>query len=322
MIAMRVVFMGTPEFSVPTLKALVAAGHEVVLAVSQPDRPSGRGLAAKPTPVKKAALDLGIPIAQYESLKEPEFRKRIEEIQPDAIAVAAYGKILPKWLLDLPKFGCLNVHASLLPKYRGAAPIQRALMNGESETGVTIMKMDEGMDTGDVLLARRVEVGPDVTAGELTAILADVGAKAMIKAFDLLAKGEAKFSPQDHSAATYAPKVEKEEAEIDWTKPCSKIRNLVRALNPSPGAFTRMRGVRVKIFRAREVAREDFGAVPVAELEPGTIAALDRGGNPVALCGGGGLSLVEVQPEGKRPMSGAEFVRGRHAAVGDRFGHD
>lgn len=319
---MRVVFMGTPEFSVPTLKALVEAGHEVVLAVSQPDRPAGRGLAARPTPVKKAALALGVPVAQFESLKELEFRKRIEEVEPDAIAVAAYGKILPKWLLDAPRFGCLNVHASLLPKYRGAAPIQRALMNGEKETGVTIMKMDEGMDTGDVLLVKKVAVGPDTTAGELSTELANAGAKAMAEALDLLARGEAKFSPQNHAAATYAPKIEKEEAEIDWAKPCAEIKNLVRALNPSPGAFTGIRGMRVKVFRVGEATPRDFEAAAVGALEPGTIAALDPDGNPITLCAGGVLSLLEVQPAGKRPMSGAEFVRGRYAAVGDRFGHD
>lgn len=319
---MRVVFMGTPEFSVPTLKALVAAGHEVVLAVSQPDRPAGRGLATRPTPVKEAALAMGIPVAQFESLREPEFRKRIEEIEPDAIVVAAYGKILPKWLLDAPRFGCLNVHASLLPKYRGAAPIQRALMNGEKETGVTIMKMDEGMDTGDVLLARKVQVGPDTTAGELSAELANAGAQAMAEALDLLARGEAKFSPQDHAAATYAPKIEKEEIRIDWTRPCREIKNLVRALNPSPAAFTEIRGLRVKVLRVREAALEEFDIGARGELEPGTVVALDSEGNPAVLCAGGAASLLEVQPSGKRPMSGAEFVRGRYAAVGDRFGHD
>ncbi|MCL5292795.1 MAG: methionyl-tRNA formyltransferase [Actinobacteria bacterium] len=317
---MRLVFMGTPGFSVPTLKALVSGGHNVLLAVSQPDRPGGRGLALRPTPVKAAAVALGVPVAQPETLKDPDFGRNLEEIELDAIIVAAYGKILPKWLLGLPKEGCLNVHASILPAYRGAAPIQRALMDGVEETGVTIMRMDEGMDTGDILLVREISVGPGETAGELSARLSEIGAEAMVEALDRLAKGMLDRTHQDHTRATYAPKVGKEEAGIDWSASCRRIKNLVRALNPVPGAFTSVHGRRVKVFQVAEVRKDALGGFEA--LENGTVVDFKSDAGPVVLCKDGAVALTEVQPAGKRAMSGVEFMRGRYVAVRDRFGHD
>lgn len=324
---MKIVFMGTPDFAVPTIKALVQAGHDVELVVSQPDRPVGRGLETKPTPIKKVAQDLGLAVVQPETLKDPEIRERLETISPEAIVVAAYGKILPKWLLDLPKEGCLNVHGSILPAYRGAAPIQRALMDGVEETGITIMRMDEGMDTGDMLLVRKLPVGPDETAGELTLRMAEAGAKAMVETLDKLSLGELEVTPQDSTKATYAPKVEKEDAAIDWSASCVKIKNLVRAMNPSPGAYTTMNDRRVKILKVKavdvaEYLDRDTRGTPATgwRVAPGLVVALDADLGPIVACGDGALALVELQPAGKRAMSGAEFTRGRYVAKGDRFG--
>ncbi|MHB0975652.1 MAG: methionyl-tRNA formyltransferase [Candidatus Aquicultorales bacterium] len=316
---MRVIFMGTPDFSVPTLKALHAAGHDIALVVSQPDKPVGRGLKTKPTPVRQEAEDLGLPLEQPEGLKDEVFRRKLESIAPDVIVVAAFGRILPKWLLDLPKQGCLNVHGSILPGYRGAAPIQRAVMDGVKETGVTIMRMDEGMDTGGMFLVAATDVGPEETAGEVYERLARMGAEAMVEVLDRLSRGAIEPQPQDEALATYAPKIEKSEGEIDWGAPTRHIADLVRGLNPAPVAYTYLGGRRVRVHRARPVETGKFPKETGAA--PGTVVALHEEG-PVVACGDGTVVLTEVQPEGKKIMAGSDYARGRYVRPGDRYGHD
>lgn len=305
--------MGTSAFAVPTLEALVNAGHEIVAVVTQPDRPSGRGQAVRVSPVKRVAVDLGIPIFQPEKIREESSVSRVRSYMPlDAIVVAAFGQIIPQSILDLPKYGSINVHASLLPSYRGAAPIQHAIMAGETKTGVTTMLMDAGLDTGDILLQREVDIGPRETAGELQDRLAVVGAELLIETLGRIERGEVTPTPQDNSQATLAKSLKREDGRIDWQRPASEIVNLVRALTPRPGAFTVLDGTEIKVIRA------EAEAVPSKGAGPGEIIAIGQDDVTVA-AGEGAVRLIEVQPENRRKMGAGEFARGMRLKPGTRF---
>ncbi len=311
----RLVFAGTPEFACPSLEALARAGHAILLVISQPDRPSGRGQQLKPPPVKTAALRLGLPIEQPEGIDSPAVRSRLAELSADAVVVVAYGQKIPPWLLSLPPLGCLNVHASLLPRYRGAAPIQRAVMNGDTETGVTIMRLDEGWDTGPLLCQRRVAIRPEDDAGALHDRLAAAGADLLCEALAGLAAGTVRAAAQDETRATRAPKLKPEEMRLDWSAPAARIQNLVRALAPAPLAETFHAGRRLQIMR---VMRPE-AAGPAAEAAPGTVIAVRRDGVLVQT-GSGPLLLLEVKPANGRPMPAAAYARGHHLLPGAQLG--
>jgi methionyl-tRNA formyltransferase len=306
---MRIVFAGTPDFAVPALEAVAAAGHQVAAAITQPDRPAGRGLTAAASPVKQAAARLGIPVLQPASLKAPDAQDEIRRLAPDALVVAAYGLILPQSVLDLPRLGAINIHASLLPRWRGAAPIHRALLAGDRETGISIMRMEAGLDTGPVLLREAVAILPDDTAGTLHDKLAALGARLVVAALDGLAHGTLSATPQPAAGVTYAAKLEKHEARIDWTRSAADIERQVRAFNPSPGATARVRGTEVKIWRTAAV--DGAG-------EPGAVIAIDPGGITVR-CGTGALRLEELQRAGGRRLPARDLLRGFPLAVGERF---
>jgi methionyl-tRNA formyltransferase len=303
--------MGTPELAIPTLEALIKSSHKVRLVVTQPDRPAGRHLKIRPTPVKIFALKKGLPLMQPSSLKESEFGEYLKGLKPEAIIVFAYGKLIPKWLLELPRYGCLNIHASLLPKYRGAAPIQRAIMNGERVTGLTIMKMDEGLDTGDIILQKKIDILETDTSGTLAQKMANEAPKLVLTALVGLEEGKLKPQPQDHRKATLAPKIDKEEMQIDWHKPAYEIRNLIRALNPRPGAFTLINGRRLKIWSV-EVIKEQAG-------DPGRVIKIDKNRGPIVAAAEQSLLLTEVQPENRAKMAGSEFIRGYRLKEGVKF---
>lgn len=306
-----IVFMGTPAFAVPSLERLAASRHRIAGVVCQPDRPAGRGQRKQAPPVKEAALRLGLPVAQPERIRGEEFLSTLREWKPDLIAVAAYGRILPPAVLQLPRLGCINVHASLLPRYRGAAPIPWAILHGEPETGVTIMQMNEGLDEGDILLQRATPIGPEETAGELGARLAVLGAELLLEAVEGLAAGGLRGTPQDHAAATFAPMIRKEDARIDWSRSAVDLARAVRAFHPWPVAFTFLGGRRVRIHRARPVAAD------LSPAEPGEI--VEAGDTVVVGTGKGGLQILELQFEGRRRIRAAEAVRGGLVRVGDRF---
>ncbi|MGH7859238.1 MAG: methionyl-tRNA formyltransferase, partial [Candidatus Binatia bacterium] len=307
----RIVFMGTPAFAVPSLAVLFEAGHEVVGAVTQPDRPSGRGQSMQLSPVKRYALQRRLLVEQPERLRDPAFLERLRALSPELLVVAAYGKILPKAVLDLPLRGAINVHGSLLPKYRGAAPIQRALLAGEATTGITIMQMNERMDAGDILLQREVPIRPDDTGESLQARMAETGASALIEALYLLERGELLAVPQEDREATLAPMIRKEEGEIDWKRNAEEIERAVRAFFPWPSAYTRLRGKLLKILR---------GAVaPHADALPGTV--VETAGEAIRIAtGAGSLACLELQLEGKRAMSARELVSGRLVREKERLG--
>ena len=310
---MRLVFMGTPSFAVPTLAALHEAGHEVALVVTQPDKPKGRGMKLAPPPVKEKALELGLVVFQPERVKAPEAVEALANIAPDAIVVAAFGQILPKTVLDIPKSGCYNVHASLLPKYRGAAPINWAIINGEESTGVTIMKMDVGMDTGEMLLKEEEPILPDDTAGTLTERLAAMGARLMVKALKELEAGVLHGTPQDSGKATYASMLKKEMGRIDWTRPAVEIERLVRGLNPWPGAYTVVKGETLKIWKAA-VKGEDESPATSGEV-------IDAGKDGILVaCGPGALLIQELQPAGGRRMKASEYLAGHPIRPSERLG--
>jgi len=293
---MRIAFMGTPEFSVPLLAELIAQGHDIAAVYSQPARPRGRGLAEEPSPVAKLALSRGLEVRTPVTLRDAEAQSGFFALHLEAAVVAAYGLILPKPVLDAPRLGCFNLHASLLPRWRGAAPIQRAILAGDAETGVMVMRMEEGLDTGPVLMTRRVAIGRR-TAGELTNELARLGAPLMAHALAALEAGNAAETPQASEGATYAKKVLKEEARIDWTKPAREVDCLIRGLSPSPGAWTEANGERLKILYAEpENGHGKAGEVLDDRL---TIA-----------CGEGAVRLVRVQRAGKAAMSASDLLRG------------
>ena len=308
---MRVIFMGTPDFSVGTLEALIEAGHDVVLAVTQPDKPKGRSMVMQFPPVKEAALAHGIEVYQPRRVREPECIEFLRQYEPDIIIVVAFGQILPKEILEMPKFGCVNVHASLLPKYRGAAPIQWAVINGETVTGVTTMRMDEGLDTGDMIMKTEVTLDAKETGGSLFDKLAVEGAKLCVETVKALDAGTAIFTPQDHESATLTKIIKKQLGNIDWTKSAKEIECLIRGLNPWPSAYTKLAGKTLKIWDA-EVVEVD------TTKEPGVITTVGKK-ELLVQTGSGQLSLKEVQLEGKKRMEVDAFLRGCQVAEGDRL---
>ena len=305
---MKVIFMGTPDFSVNTLEEIIKAGHEVVLVVSQPDKAVGRSKALKYTPVKECALAHGIEVYQPEKIRREECVEYLRQFNADIFIVEAFGQIIPKEILDMPRYGCVNVHASLLPKYRGAAPIQWAVLNGEKVSGVTIMRMDEGIDTGDMIMKEEVVLAEDETGGSLFDRLAEVGAKLCVKAMKAIEDGTAVYTPQDHSQATQTGKIQKEMGSIDWSKDAEEIERLIRGLNPWPSAYTRLDDKNLKIWRAKVVSHE-------VKAAPGCILKVTKNDMEVQT-GNGVLALLEVQLEGKKRMTIDAFLRGYEVEEG------
>ena len=310
---MRIVFMGTPEFAVPSLAALLRSHHTVAGVVTQPDRPKGRGQELAASPIKQLAGQHKLPVLQPLKMKDPAFLDSLAAWKPDLIVVAAFGRILPKVILDLPPRGCINVHASLLPKYRGAGPIQWAIIRGERETGITTMLMDEGMDTGAVLLQEPLPIAPDDTAGTLSAKLAEVGGRLLIETIARLEKGGLVPQPQDHARATMAPLLKKEDGLLDWTLPALELANRVRGLSPWPGAHTYLGEDRWVIWSASADDRSAAGG------PPGTVVQATKEGLLVAT-GSGLLRIVEFQPANSRRMSVAQYLAGHKLAPGLRLG--
>jgi methionyl-tRNA formyltransferase len=312
---MRLVFCGTPQFAVPTLEALLQAGHCVELVLSQPDRASGRGLEVQHSPVKRFAEQHDLALAQPEKIRNnPELRQRLEDLSPDAIIIVAYGRLIPPWMLTLPHYGNLNVHGSLLPKYRGAAPIQWAVANGETETGITTMRIDEGLDTGNILLQQRVPILPEQTAVELSPVLAAVGADLMVRTLAGLEQGTLQPTQQDSTQATLAPILQRDDGRIDWSRTAQQIFNRWRGFQPWPGAFTSFRQKKLILHAMHVVAEASGSGAP-----PGT---LSRVGNRLRVaCGEGSwLDLLELQMEGKRRMPVAAFLHGFSFADSERLG--
>lgn len=309
---MRVVFMGTPDFSVGTLRELVKAGHEVVGVVSQPDKPKGRGKSLMPTPVKEAALELGLPVYQPKKVREPEFIEILRKLEPEVIVVVAFGQIIPKEILDLPPYGCINVHASLLPKYRGAAPIQWAVIDGEPQSGVTIMKMDAGLDTGDMITKVVVPIAEEETGGSLFDKLSAAGARLLVDTLPSLTNGTAVYEKQPEESPTpYAAMIQKQMGNIDWNRPAVEIERLVRGLNPWPSAYTKLKGKTLKIWKAQVIEESENDAA----LAPGTVIQADTHGLYVKT-GQDILNITELQLEGKKRMDTPAFLRGYTVETG------
>ena len=308
---LRIVFMGTPDFSVPTLAEVLGAGHEVVAAYTQPSRPAGRGMAERLSPVARFAANAGIPVKSPTSLKRKTEQREFASLNADAAVVVAYGLLLPRPVLAAPRLGCFNLHASVLPRWRGAAPIQRAIMAGDAETAVMVMRMEEGLDTGPVCLAEPVAIGPEVTAGELHDELARRGASLVVRALGGLERGLLECTPQPGEGATYAAKIDKAEAHIDFTRPAREVHNLIRGLSPLPGAWfgatAAGKAERVKVLRA---GLADGSGGPGEVLDNALTVA----------CGSGAVRLLELQRAGKKPMGAAEFLRGFPLARGAVLG--
>ena len=305
---MKLIFMGTPDFAVPCLERLIEAGHEIAAVFSQPDKPRGRKMILTPPEVKVCALKHGLTVYQPKSLRNDEAMELIKEIAPDCIVVAAYGKILPKAMLDLPKYGCINVHGSLLPKYRGSAPIQWSVINGEKETGVTIMQMAEGVDTGDMLYQKAIPIGIDDTAESMFEKLSDLGGEMIVEALDLLEEGKLTPIKQDETLATHAPMLNKEIAVIDWNKSALEVHNLVRGLYSWPIAQTTLHGKKLKIYRTA-VGKGSGEAGTVISASPLTIA-----------CGEGAVVIEELQLEGKKRMDAKAFLIGHPLQIKEKIG--
>ena len=305
------IFCGTPAFAVPTLEKLVQVAHRVRLVVTQPDRPKGRGLELVQSPVKQSALKLNLPIAQPDRIKTNDaFRAQLTALHPDAIIVVGYGRIIPQWMLDLPPLGNINVHASLLPKYRGAAPIQWATANGETVTGVTTMRIDAGLDTGDILLQQELPIAPEDTAETISPLLAQIGADLLLETLRGLQAQQIHPRPQDNSQATLAPILKKEDGQLDFTLSATEIYNRIRGFQPWPGAYTKFRGKTLQIIRARPLASE----VPPAELRTEADRLLVGCGHNTS------LELLELQLEGKKRTAAQDFVRGYHPTRGEKLG--
>ena len=308
---LRLIFMGTPDFAAAILKALINGPDKVVAVVTQPDKAKGRGKKISPPPVKLLAESFDIPVLQPIKIKTEEFRNGLLSYRPDLVVVAAYGRILPKSLLELAPLGCINVHGSLLPKYRGAAPIQWAVINGEPEVGVTIIQMDAGMDTGDMLLKGKIQAEPHETAGSLFDKLATLGGETLLKAIKGLKAGSVSPVPQNHEQATMAPMLKKDDGLIDWNNDAQKIACLIRGLDPWPSAYCFLEGTRLRLFRPEVVSQ-------TSEEQPGTVLRADRQGLLVA-CGIHTLNILELQPEGKKRMTVEAFLCGRPLAAGTRL---
>jgi methionyl-tRNA formyltransferase len=309
---MKLVFCGTPQFAVPSLERLAAAGFDLQLVVTQPDRPRGRGMELTASPVKQCAQRLGVPVLQPEKIKKnEEFQARLSELQPDAIIVVGYGRIIPLWMLELPPYGNINVHASLLPKYRGAAPVQWAIAGGETITGVTTMLLNEGLDTGDILLQREMAILPEDTSVTLWPRLAEMGADLLLETLRGLEQRRIAPVPQDHKHATLAPILKKEDGQIDFTRTAAEIHNRMRGFQPWPGAYTQFRGKGLKFVSAAPVD------TPATQL-PGTLSV--AGDNLFVSCGGGStLQLLTLQPEGKKTMTARAFINGYRPGEAERL---
>jgi methionyl-tRNA formyltransferase len=308
---LKVVFLGSGSFAIPSLEALIAH-HEVAAVVTQPDREKGRGRGLAPPPVKPVAQAHGVPVLQPLRIKHPEAQEALRSLAPELQVIVAYGQILPPSVIDIPPRGTVNVHASLLPRYRGAAPIQWAIVNAESETGVTTMQIDEGLDTGPLLLSRALSIGAEETAGELEPRLARLGAEVLIETLERLAEGTLTPTPQDHTRATLAPLIRKEDGRLDWDQPAASIACRVRGFHPWPGTSTRYAGLTLKLLRVRPE--------PGRGGEPGQLVALDRSGLVVACGLGTRLRVLEVQPESRRPMPAVAYAAGARLEPGARFG--
>lgn len=311
--SLRVVFMGTPDFSVPTLMEIVGQGHDVVACYSQPPRPAGRGMDLKKSPVHEAAESFGIPVYTPDSLKGAEEQAQFLALNADVAVVVAYGLLLPKPVLEAPEYGCLNLHASVLPRWRGAAPINRAIMAGDTETAVQVMRMEEGLDTGPVCMSETVAISANMTAGELHDQLSGLGGDLMVRALAALSRGALGEQAQAAECVTYAAKLSKQETRIDWTLPAAQVHNHIRGLSPFPGAWCEMelggKTERVKVLRSS--LAEGAG-------NPGQVLAVDK--VPVIACGDAAVRLDQVQRAGKKPMSGADFLRGAALSIGARVG--
>ena len=307
---MRIVFLGSGAFAIPAFEALIAAGHEVAALITQPDREKGRGRSLAPPPLKPVAEARGVAVHQPRRIREPAAQETLRALAPDVQVVVAYGQILPRSVIEIPRLGTVNVHGSLLPRYRGAAPVQWAIVNGERETGVTTMLIDEGLDTGPTLLSRSTPIGPEETAAELEARLAAMGAEVLIETLAGIGAGTLRPEPQDHARATLAPIIKKEDGRIDWSQAAEILARRVRGFHPWPGTFTTWRGQPLKVLRARAEAG--------GGLAPGEIAA-DRDGILVGCGQATRLRLLEVQPESRRPMTAAAFAAGLRLAPGARF---
>ena len=303
---MKLIFAGTPDFAALALRSLIAAKHEVVLVLTQPDRPSGRGMQMRHSPVKEVALTSGIEVFQPHSLRDPDSQEKIRACAAEAMIVAAYGLILPQTVLDMPRWGCLNIHASLLPRWRGAAPIQRAILAGDRETGVCIMQMEAGLDTGPILLAESLAIAADDTAGSLHDKLANLGAQMIVNTLDRLPLNA---KPQPDPGACYAAKIEKSEAALDWRLSAAQLEKQIRAFNPFPGAVSDLDGRAIKIWQAKCIA---------ASGTPGQVVAVDGSGIVVA-CGKGGLRLSELQKAGGKRLPVAQFLAGNPITAGSSF---
>lgn len=309
--SLTLVFCGTPRFAVPTLVKLVDAGFDLRLVVSQPDKPRGRGLELAASPVTQRARELGLPISQPDKIKNnEEFRAQLAAIRPDAIVVVGYGRIIPQWMIDLPKLGNINLHASLLPKYRGAAPIQWAIASGDNVTGVTTMRIDAGLDTGDILLQQKIAIEPNDTTETLAPRMAAIGAELMVETLHSLQAGTVHPKPQDHSKASLAPILKKEDGQIDFSRTAQEICNRLRGFQPWPGAFTTFRGKNLNIWAAVPVGRN----IPAREM-------VLEGSRIFCGCGGKtALEILEVQPEGKKRMSAGDFLHGYRPQPGEKLG--
>jgi len=316
---LRIVFLGTPDFATPSLRALIGSRHPVAGVVSQPDRPKGRGHQLQPTPTRVVAQTCGIPVLQPSKIREDAFLQQIRDLRPDLGVVVAFGRILPDSLLAIPRLGMINVHASVLPRYRGAAPIQRAVMAGDAETGVTVMRVETELDAGPTFAVATAPIPSDATSGDVETVLATLGAELLLPVVDDLASGRAVETPQDDSRATFAPKITKDEGVIDWNEPADRIHNRVRALQPWPLASARLDGARVVLRRT--VANLAPGELPYADPapQPGTIVAATKDELIVACGSQTLLRILEIQPEGRRTMTARELLAGHRIAEGARF---
>lgn len=319
---MRIIFMGTPEFAVQVLEAIIKEGHDVAGIYTQPDKPKGRGKSMQYTPVKEKAMEYGIPVFQPERVREPEVLEDMKRLEPEVIVVVAFGQILPKTILNLPPLGCINVHASLLPKYRGAAPIQRVIIDGEKESGVTTMYMAKGLDTGDMIERMVVPIAPKETGGSYHDKLAAAGAKLCLSTLKKLAAGTAPRIPQDETLSCYAHMLNKAMGELDFQRSAEELERLIRGLNPWPSAYTRLQGKTLKVYEAEVVDLADSmqeGTEEKMSSVPGTIIAVDRTSFTVQ-CSPGGLRITSVQLEGKKRMETAAFLLGYKLSAGMMLG--
>jgi methionyl-tRNA formyltransferase len=309
---MRLIFMGTPGFAVPTLEALHRKGHEIAAVFCQPDRPSGRGRNVSFSPVKQRAMELNLPVCQPATLKDTATVERLTNLKPDVLVVVAYGLLLPQNILDIPKYGAVNLHPSLLPKYRGAAPINHALLHGDKVTGITSILMNSKMDAGDIILQEQVPIRDEEDAGQLDERLAGLGAELILKSLDVVGSGISGFTKQEGSLVTYAPKLTSDDGHIDWSASALDIQNQVRGMTPSPGAFAIFQGRRLEIIKA-SIGQE----IPETEAAPGQVVQTIKNVGLAIKTGDGIIILLKVKPQGKREMTGGEFVRGYRPRTGE-----